>query len=322
MNHIANWVAAAAAVALSVPASAQDAFPVTITHSFGDTVIPAEPQRIVTLGWSAQDTVLALGKVPVGVPVNSYGGDDTGGFLPWTLEAVEALGGPTPQLLSEAEPPIEAIAALQPDLILAPYSGLTEDQYAVLSGIAPVVASPGAPWSTSWQDVVLMSGKAMGKSAEAEALLAETEQFMQDEAARYPALAGATFATTIGFDGQVAVHSANDARVKMLADIGMVPDVDIEGADTSGGFYAVVSFENFDKIDADVIISFFDTQETADAFYAQPTVALSPQVERGSVAPIVGEAKAMSIGALSPLGLRWGFPGYIAEIAAAAAKAE
>ena len=311
----------AAAVTLTTAAIPAQEFPVTITHSFGQTTIPAEPMRIVTLGWSAQDTVLALGKVPVAVPTNSYGGDDTGGFLPWTLEAIEALGGPTPELLSEAEPPIEAIAALQPDLILAPYSGLTEDQYDVLSGIAPVVASPGAPWSTSWQDVVLISGKALGKSAEAETLLAETEQFMAEEAAKYPELAGATFATTIGFDGQVAVHTANDARVQMLADIGMVPDVEIEGADTSGGFYSVVSFENFDRIDADVIISFFDTQAAAEVFYDQPTVELSPQVERGSVAAIVGEARAMSIGALSPLSLRWGFPDYMAEIAAAVAAA-
>ena len=324
MKHFVNFAIASALLAttaLSAPVLAQDAFPVTIAHSFGETTIPAEPRRIVTLGWSAQDTVLALGIVPVGVPTNSYGGDEDGGFLPWTLDAVEALGGPMPSLLSEAEPPIEAIAALQPDLILAPYSGLTEDQYAVLSGIAPVVASPGAPWSTSWQDVVLISGKALGKSAEAEALLAETEQFMRDEAAQYPELQGTSFATTIGYDGQVAVHAANDARVRMLADIGMVPDVEIEGADTSGGFYSVVSFENFDLIDADVIVSFFDTQEAADAFYAQPTVELSPQVERGSVAAIIGEAKAMSIGALSPLGLRWGFPDYIADIAAAAAKA-
>jgi iron complex transport system substrate-binding protein len=320
MNRFVSAFAAVLTVT-TVAAEAQE-FPVTITHSFGETTIPAEPMRIVTLGWSAQDTVLALGKVPVAVPTNSYGGDDSGGFLPWTLEAVEALGGPTPELLSEAEPPIEAIAALQPDLILAPYSGLTEDQYAVLSGIAPVVASPGAPWSTSWQDVVLITGQALGQSAEAEALLAETEQFMVDEAAKYPELQGTTYATTIGYDGQVAVHSANDARVQMLADIGMVPDVEIEGADTSGGFYSVVSFENFDMIDADVIISFFDTQEAADAFYAQPTVELSPQVERGSVAAIVGEAKAMSIGALSPLGLRWGFPDYMADIAAVAAKAE
>ena len=310
------------ATALSSAAMGQDAFPVTIAHSFGETTIPAEPMRIVTLGWSAQDTVLALGKVPVAIPANSYGGDDSGGFLPWTLEAVEALGGPRPELLSEAEPPIETIAALQPDLILAPYSGLTQDQYDVLSGIAPVVASPGAPWSTSWQDVVLISGKALGKSDEAAALLAETEQFIADEAAKYPDLQGTTFATTIGYDGQVAIHSANDARVQMLADIGMVPDVEIEGADTSGGFYLVISFENFDRIDADVIVSFFDTQEAADTFYAQPTVELSPQVERGSVAAIVGEAKAMSIGALSPLGLRWGFPDYIGDIATAAAAAK
>lgn len=314
-------LAALAATALSTTAAQAQAFPVSIDNAFGTTLIEAAPQRIVTLGWSAQDAVLALGVVPLAVPTNSYGGDDHGGFLPWTIAAVEALGGPVPALLQEGDPNIETIAALEPDLILAPYSGLTEEQYTLLSGIAPVVASPGAPWSTSWQDVVTITGQALGKQAEAEALLAETARFMQDEIATYPQLAGATFATTIGFDGQVAVHAASDARVKLLGDLGLVPATEVEGADTSGGFYSAVSFENFDRITADIIISFFDTQQAADDFYAQPTVALGPQVQRGSVVPVVGEARAMSIGAISPLSLRWGIPDYFRAIADAATAA-
>ena len=314
-------LAALAATALFTSAARAQDFPVSIENAFGTTVIEATPQRIVTLGWSAQDAVLALGVVPVALPTNSYGGDDHGGFLPWTIEAINELGGEVPALLQEGDPNIEAIAALEPDLILAPYSGLTEDQYAVLSGIAPVVASPGAPWSTSWQDVVTITGKALGKQAEAEALLAETALFMQEEAAKYPQLQGTTFATTIEFDGQVAVHAASDARVKMLGDLGLVPATEIEGSDTSGGYYSVVSFENFDRITADVIISFFDSQQAADSFYAQPTVALAPQVQRHSVVPVVGEAKAMSIGAISPLSLRWGIPDYFKAIAAAATVA-
>ncbi len=37
------------------------AFPVTIVNMFGDTTIESRPERLVTLGWNAQDVVYALG---------------------------------------------------------------------------------------------------------------------------------------------------------------------------------------------------------------------------------------------------------------------
>ena len=49
------------------PAPATGAFPVTVEHAFGTTTVPAPPQRIVTVGYTEQDMVLALGQTPVGV---------------------------------------------------------------------------------------------------------------------------------------------------------------------------------------------------------------------------------------------------------------
>ncbi|RYG97772.1 MAG: iron-siderophore ABC transporter substrate-binding protein, partial [Alphaproteobacteria bacterium] len=143
---------------LTSPALAQT-FPVTIAHAYGETTIPAKPQRIVTWGWAAQDAVIALGEVPVGVPFFGYGGDSNG-TLRWTREAVAALGAEFPTILPDSgrEPPVEAIAALQPDLIIAVYSGITDEQYKLLSGIAPVVAFPETPWDTSWQDTITITG--------------------------------------------------------------------------------------------------------------------------------------------------------------------
>src|SRR4051794_34409129 len=61
------------------------AFPVSIDHTFGSTTIPSQPERIVVLGWSAQDVVYALGVTPVGMPSYPYGGGDDG-VLPWDDE--------------------------------------------------------------------------------------------------------------------------------------------------------------------------------------------------------------------------------------------
>ena len=76
-----------------------DAFPVTLEHAFGETEIEAEPTRVVTLGWSDQDVVLALGVVPVGATDITWGGNDQGS-TPWFDEALDELGGEQPTRLS------------------------------------------------------------------------------------------------------------------------------------------------------------------------------------------------------------------------------
>src|SRR3546814_534534 len=43
------------------------AFPVTIEHIYGTTVIPEAPERVVTAGFNDADYALAFGIVPVGV---------------------------------------------------------------------------------------------------------------------------------------------------------------------------------------------------------------------------------------------------------------
>ncbi|ONI53488.1 Fe(3+) dicitrate-binding periplasmic protein [Streptomyces sp. IB2014 011-1] len=50
----------------SADSAKKGAFPVTLDHKYGTTTVKNDPQRIVTVGLSDQDAVLALGKVPVG----------------------------------------------------------------------------------------------------------------------------------------------------------------------------------------------------------------------------------------------------------------
>ncbi|NGP19091.1 ABC transporter substrate-binding protein [Devosia aurantiaca] len=214
---------AALALGFAGTAIAQD-FPVTIQHAYGETTIDAKPQRIVTWGWSNEDVVIALGEVPVGMPFQSYGGGDNG-IHEWVEEALAKMGAEIPTILeASAEPPIEQIASLQPDIIIAAYSGITEDQYALLSGIAPTIAYIGAPWSTSWQDLTITIGEALGRKTEAEALLADTNAWVEAEFAKYPELKDVTFASANDFDGAMAVYAPLDARMKFLTDFGMVMD--------------------------------------------------------------------------------------------------
>jgi iron complex transport system substrate-binding protein len=307
---------------LPIQAVAQSAFPVTISHAHGETVIEEAPVRIVTWGWGNEDALIALGIAPVGMPFQSYGGGDDG-VQPWLEEPLAALGGTAPVLLdSSGEPPIEQIAALQPDLILAVFSGITAEQYALLSGIAPTIAYNGDAWSTPWQEVTLTIGKAIGKPDEAEKLVADTTAFIAETAAARPELAGTTFAGVTDYDGSLAVYDAGDARVKFLVDLGLVlaPSV-VELSPKDGSFYFPVSYELADSITSDIIVTYAEEQAMADEFLAKPFIQNLPQFQADAIAALVGTEKVAAVSPPSTLSLRWGLPFYVDVLATAARNA-
>ena len=104
----------------------------------------------------------------------------------------------------------EKVAALAPDLILAIYSGLNQKDYDTLSKIAPVVAQPPGQidWGSSWQDEITMTGKAVGKSAEAEKLKATAEQQLADAAAANPEFKGQTGVVATPVPGHLRLRPA------------------------------------------------------------------------------------------------------------------
>lgn len=131
-------------------AGAEQAFPVNITHKYGTTTIPAAPQRVVLLGYTDQDPILALGTVPVAV--RYWFGDTAQAFWPW---AQDALGDARPEILNMpfGELNIETIAALRPDLIIG------VEEYTTLSALAPTVAQPAdyVDFGVPWQEQTLWS---------------------------------------------------------------------------------------------------------------------------------------------------------------------
>ncbi|MDF9877104.1 ABC transporter substrate-binding protein [Cellulosimicrobium cellulans] len=131
-----------------------------VEHARGTAELAAAPQRVVTLEPVETDTAVALGVVPVGAAVLSV---EAGvpAYLGEDAQAIEVVG-------TVPEPSLEAIAALEPDLILGTESRHA-DLYDQLAGIAPTVFM--ATQTDPWQENVLLVGRALGRETDAQALL-------------------------------------------------------------------------------------------------------------------------------------------------------
>ena len=301
------------------PASADGAFPVTIEHALGETTIPEEPVDVVTWGFGSTDAALALGVVPVAMPFQEYAGDEQG-VLPWIAQELEELGAETPTVLPNTqEVPFEAIAAADPDVILANYSGITAEEYALLSEVAPTVAYPGEAWATPWRDVVTTVGQALGKAEEAQALVEETDATIAERAAEHPELAGKTVAAVWDTAGSFYVYEEADARVEFLTDLGLEVAPSVSELSTGEStFYYTLSYEELDKLSSDVLLLYSTTQEEADAFLAAPYAQAMPQVRDGNVASVVGAELISAVSPPTVLSLTWGLDDYLDALSAAA----
>jgi len=172
----------------TTPEPSGGAYPVTIEHDLGETTIDAEPERVVTVGLTEQDPVMALGTIPVGV--TEWYGEQPYATWPW---ATAALGAGEPEVLSTTDGfQLERIAALEPDLIIGTNAGLDEDTYAQLSAIAPTLAHPEGEegYFSPWDQQTMMIGQALGKAEEAEALIDGIDEQFAAAAADHPEFDG------------------------------------------------------------------------------------------------------------------------------------
>jgi iron complex transport system substrate-binding protein len=301
-------------------ASGDGAFPVSIEHTFGTTTIEQQPERVVVLGWSAQDVVFSLGVTPVGMPSFSYGGGDDG-VLPWDDEHYDAA---KTTLLDTADgPPLEDIAALRPDVILAPYEGFDEATYEDLSKIAPTVAYPGEAWTTPWDEQTRIIGTALGKGAEAEKLIDDTNAAVQQIADEHPEFADLTFAYTSMGAERLSLYLGSDPRVQLIEKLGLSldPSVDtLAGSGDAGTFYSEISLEKAPEIAADVVIGFADGISAGEV-KALPVYAQVPAIQRNSAVIVDDEEVAAGMSAVSVLSIPWVLDKLVDQLATASGNA-
>ncbi|MGU3432185.1 iron-siderophore ABC transporter substrate-binding protein [Actinomycetes bacterium M1A6_2h] len=287
------------------------AFPVTIENTFGSATIESKPQRIVTLG--GEDAVYALGEKPVGQLRITYGNTEAGVY-PWNESYFDS--SVTTLLDNTTSLPYEAIAALNPDVILAPYQGFDDTAYETLSAIAPTVAYPDKPWQTTWQDQTLIVGKALGKTDEAAAAVAESQKAITDTAAAHPEFAGKSASVVSFYGGALAAYLPGDPRVTLTEELGFTTPTGIEElAATKDDFYIDVAPELIGKVDADVILAYDD----GTTYASTPSIAGLGAVQRGSVAKFDDTQLIAGLGLPTVLSIPWALDRTVPTLAAAAA---
>ncbi|WP_327379506.1 iron-siderophore ABC transporter substrate-binding protein [Streptomyces sp. NBC_01212] len=304
------------------------AFPVTIEHALGRTTIPSKPERVATVNWANHEVPLALGVVPVGMATANFGDDDGDGVLPWVEEKLKELDARTPVLFDETDGiDFEAVADTKPDVILASYSGLTQQDYDTLSDIAPVVAYPEAAWATPWREIVQLNSKAIGLAEEGEKLIGEVEGDIEETVAKYPQLTGksAMFMTHVDPNdvSEVGFYTAHDTRTLFFEDLGLkIPGSIAEASKGTDKFALSKSAEQIDAFDdVDIITGYGDDKgELLETLRKDPLLSKIPAVERGSVYLLPGSAPLATAANPTPLSISWVLEDYVAQLAKAADK--
>jgi iron complex transport system substrate-binding protein len=308
--------------------SAAAAFPVTITHAFGSTTIAKKPERVATVNWANHEVPLALGIVPVGYAKANFGDEDGDGLLPWDAAKLKELGAPTPVLFDETDGiDFEGVANTKPDVILAAYSGLTQQDYDTLSKIAPVVAYPKAAWSTSWRDSITIESKALGLAAEGDKLIATIEKQMKDEAARYPKLAGKSVMFLTHIDptdlSKVSFYTTHDTRAQFFTDLGMKHPASIEKASASTEEFSLTqSAEQVQNLsDVDIIVTYGDAEgSTLATLQKDPLLSKIPAIARGSFVSLPGSTPVATAANPTPLAVSFVLKDYVDLLGKAADK--
>ena len=274
-------------------------FPLTVHHMYGDTTLDAVPERVATWGFGTTDAVLALGVVPVAMPSAEYGGGDDL-IYPWVSDAIESLGGPAPVLLDNVTDAlsVEKLLATDPDVVLAPHSGLTRAEYdAVTAAGVPVIAPPEELWSTPWRDVITTTGDVLGVPERARDLVADLDRQVQDAGARHPEFDGRTIAYVSEAADVYYLLLPSDPRVELLENLGFVSPASVTYLATDDATYSTtVSAENISKIDADVVFTQVDTEDALQQFLDSPVSRQIPAVAAGAVAGFVGQEAGAAVG--------------------------
>lgn len=282
--------------------SATGGYPMTLTSPYGETVLTEKPTKVAAMSSVDLDIALALGIVPVTSP--RYG--DVA-LDPWAVKRAAELGvGEIPTYDSTDGTDLEAIAAADPDVILATSGWTLEEDFAQLAKIAPVVSYTGPDGLTgmTWRERTKVAGDALGLADEAAAVTASVDNEFAAAKAANPEFAGKTFTYIVLHPDQISYVSYQGSDNEFFTSLGFVLP---ENAQKFGESNSAVSRENLNLVDADVLMVGYPFGEeglmTQAALEADPLFTSLNAVQNGNYLVIGDEASPLAYP--TPLSQTW-----------------
>lgn len=209
----------------------------TIEHGMGQTCVPLNPKRVVALG--ELDNILALGIKPVGAVTL-----DRGQFVDYLADQTQGIEN----IGTYSQPNLEKILLLKPDLIIGTtWEG--KEVYDKLTRIAPTVFVDTSD-NRLWKSWLKKTAEALGKTPEADRLLQNYEQRVQQLKQAIGDRSLTTQVSVVNFwQNNVRIYMKRSFSGLILQEVGLARPP----AQNKEKLWERMSLELIPKMDGDVI---------------------------------------------------------------------
>ncbi|AWN23045.1 ABC transporter substrate-binding protein [Deinococcus irradiatisoli] len=250
------------------------ALALSVKHERGNLELSAPAKRVVALEYSFVDTLLALGVTPVGAALGNQGGDrGAPPYLRARTTRITTTG-------SRAQPSLEAIAALRPQLILSD-AFVQQDVYPQLAKLAPTAAFQSRRGSLDDLNAQTLSiGQLVGREAAARQLLADQRALIA-KARVFAKPKAPAFVAAVATPTSLTVHTNQSFVGSFLEALGRRNALGPKGDQTQ----YEVSLEGLVALNPQTLVLFTAPDETpiTDSWKSSPLWQKLAAVQRGRV---------------------------------------
>lgn len=195
-----------------------------IQHTFGETCVPLDPQRIIALDPRITlDPLISLGIKPIGFA--AYSVEEEEFLLGLSLDEVEGSEG----VGDASQPSLEKILMLNPDLILTTDYSADDQKYKLLSAIAPTVSVPPESYMPAidsdeahFKENLRYVAKVVGQEAKAEKVINQYRKRVEELKQRLGnQLQQVEISVIFCGEGYIYTIAKSDTISHVLRDIGL-----------------------------------------------------------------------------------------------------